>query len=274
MSSLKYVDKHRIAKFFGFENGFIFTNLSQKGIPYNKTNTRDMILEACGIDIYSDKNYTFLSQEKCIKKIWDEGTDKMVSSLLEVMLDFYSSVYNWNWCYEDEVDYKYLIELQKELATKNSTKLPYKIKENLQMLQKDIETNFAKGTPELCLDRLHTYSVVFFSEMCETHGIDTTDPTGNPKPLHSIAGEIAKFYEKENLLGTDFAVKAFRSEINLLDKLNNIRNNKSFAHDNEILEKAEASFVVMSISNILQFVDVLEKEYQRINAPIDDDLPF
>lgn len=48
MSNLTYIDKECMANFFGFKNGYIFTFLKN---GYNKTNTRNMILEATLIGI-------------------------------------------------------------------------------------------------------------------------------------------------------------------------------------------------------------------------------
>ena len=82
MSQITYVDKERAANFFGFSNGYIFTFLNNHNIPFNKTNTRNMILEACGIDIYKDSEYD-MSQERCIRKIWDEADDYSVGHSYE-----------------------------------------------------------------------------------------------------------------------------------------------------------------------------------------------
>ena len=91
MSSLSYVEKERIASFLGFRNGYIFSFLKN---GYNKTNTRNMILEATGIDIYNNPDYN-LSQERCVRKIWEEYDDYTVGKLLKIMLDYYVAVSDW-----------------------------------------------------------------------------------------------------------------------------------------------------------------------------------
>ena len=65
MAYLKYIEKETICRLFGISGGFVFKYWSDKGL-YNKNNTKDLILEACGINIYEDPAYRNLSQEKCI----------------------------------------------------------------------------------------------------------------------------------------------------------------------------------------------------------------
>ena len=80
MSSLTYTERERIARFLGFKGGYVFTFLKS---GYTKTNTRDMIYAATGIDIYKNTEYD-MSQERCIRKIWDECDDYTVGKLLEI----------------------------------------------------------------------------------------------------------------------------------------------------------------------------------------------
>lgn len=47
-----------------------------------------MIYAATGIDIYKNTEYD-MSQERCIRKIWDECDDYTVGKLLKIMLDYY-----------------------------------------------------------------------------------------------------------------------------------------------------------------------------------------
>jgi hypothetical protein len=49
-----------------------------------------------------------------------------------------------------------------------------------------------------------------------------------------------------------------KSSISVFDSLNQIRNNESFAHDNELVDRIEARFIFDSITNILRFVKGFE----------------
>ena len=74
-----------------------------------------------------------------------------------------------------------------------------------------------------------------------------------------MAGSLKKHYETYNNI-SDFSINAMSCFISLFDKYNNIRNNNSYAHDNEILSNAESAFVLQAVSAMLNFIDKVESE--------------
>lgn len=277
MSTLSYVEKEQMANFFGIKDGYVFSFLKN---GYNKTNTRDIILEATGIDIYSNSNYD-MSQERCIRKIWDECDDYTVGKLLKIMLDYYWNVADWDWDRHEEMTYKSLRELEKRLM-KNPVTIPDPTTDTLKMVKDDIERNCNNNTPELALDRLHTFSTEFLRNICIKHGINTLDDHGNELPLHSLAGMIKKWYATSDYFESEFAVIAIQNTINIFEKFNSIRNSQSAAHPNEILNKAEAMYAVKIIAETLTFIEKIEQikdiEFAEALPSLDeldcDDLPF
>ncbi len=137
--------------------------------------------------------------------------------------------------------------------------LPDKDGEKWETLHNEIVQALAKNEPTLVLDRLHTFASKFFRETCETNGIDTKDEKGNQYPLQSLVGMLAKHYKNEGAFDSDFPEVALKCYISVFDKFNNIRNEHSFAHDNEVLNNIEATFVVKTISAAISFVDELER---------------
>ena len=69
----------------------------------------------------------------------------------------------------------------------------------------------------------------------------------------------AKFYSENSLIESDFSVQALKTCISMFEKYNNVRNNQSYAHTNSVLKKVEAEFIVKTISDILVFIDTLER---------------
>jgi len=277
MSTLTFVEKERMANFFGIKGGYVFSFLKN---GYNKTNTRNMILEATGIDIYSNADYD-MSQERCIRKIWDECDDYTVGKLLQVMLDYYMSVADWSWDWKEENDYNYLRDLEKRLM-QNPISIPSAATDTLKLVKEDIERNCNNNTPELALDRLHTFSTEFFRTVCKKHGISIEDDRGNELPLHSLVGRLKNWYAENRYFDSAFSVIAIQNTINIFDKYNAIRNDQSAAHPNEMLNKAEAMYAVRIVAETLTFIDKIEhikdeeKTIHRI--PWDDlddgELPF
>ena len=136
--------------------------------------------------------------------------------------------------------------------------LPEKSGDDFTTLYRDIHDALAKEKPVLVLDRLHTFSMKYFREVCQRHGIEVSSPDGQLHPLHSLVGNLAKYYEQNNLFETDFSKKAMKMSISLFDSYNSIRNDKSFAHDNNLLDKREAVYVVKILADTIGFIEEIE----------------
>ena len=262
MSSLTYNDKARMAQLFGFDKGYIFSYIKE----FNKTDARDMIFEATGIDIFTDPNYS-ISQERCIRKVWDECGDNEVGKLMLIMLKYYHDSIPYDPDDREMKIYCELCELAKKLMKKKSVTIPNAADDNLQLIKKDIEHNIAIGNPELSVDRLHTYATSFFRELCVKHGINTTMPNGEPQPLHSLAGSLKNWYRDNSYFESDFCVPAFQYSINTFQKFNDVRNDESAAHPNALLSKAEAEFVVRIITDTLVFIERIEAVKDKEATP-------
>ncbi|BBE11029.1 hypothetical protein HH1059_10900 [Halorhodospira halochloris] len=123
----------------------------------------------------------------------------------------------------------------------------------LEELVADIERTLAANKPEVAIDHLHTYCMKKFAHLLKARGINCD----KDEPLHSRFGKYRKCLEAEQDL-PEFTVRALKSFISLLESFNDLRNNRSLAHDNEILKPAEARFIFSSISAILVMVRALE----------------
>lgn len=163
-----------------------------------------------------------------------------------------------------------------DLDNKSSLDLPDKQEETLRTLLDDINSALERNQSTLVLDRLHTYSTKFLRHLCEEHSINVKTPTGEYLPLHSLAGMLKNYYERNKLCQSEFSLRAIKSCISLFEAYNSIRNNQSYAHDNEILDSIEATFAIREIANIITFLDKFESYVK--NAPFietsDNDIPF
>jgi hypothetical protein len=52
--------------------------------------------------------------------------------------------------------------------------------------------------------------------------------------------------------------RIIKSAISVFEQFNDVRNNRSFAHDNDLIDKAEARFIFDAISAFLRFVKTIE----------------
>ncbi len=137
--------------------------------------------------------------------------------------------------------------------------LPQNREDDLETLSRDINEALNRNEPALVLDRLHTFAVKFVRSACGKHNISVCDDKGEFYSLQSLIGMLRKFYKKEGMLQSEFTEEALKMSISLFESFNFIRNNQSFAHDNTILNDAEAVYVVKIMSATISFIDRIEK---------------
>jgi len=125
--------------------------------------------------------------------------------------------------------------------------------ETLDELVAAIQRDISANKPQAALDRLHTYCMKKFAHLLAAHG----ETCGHDDPLHSRAGRYIKRLEAEEQI-QGISLKIMKSSISVFDEFNVIRNNKSFAHDNDIVGLHEARFIFDSISSILRFIRSIE----------------
>lgn len=136
--------------------------------------------------------------------------------------------------------------------------LPEEQGETFEVLSTDIHDALSKDEPSLVLDRLHTYSSKYLRKICTKHSIAIEDTDGKYYPLHSLAGSLAKYYSKNHLFQSDFTEQALKMSVSTFEKYNAIRNTQSYAHDNAILNKAEATYVVTIVTATLTLIHKVE----------------
>lgn len=138
--------------------------------------------------------------------------------------------------------------------------LPETTGDDFETLSRDIYDALAKNEPVLVLDRLHTFSMKYFREICQKYNLQISAQDGQLYPLHNLVGNLAKHYEQNNVFISDFSKRAMKMSISLFDSYNAIRNDKSYAHDNKLLDKREAAYVVRTLSATLTFIDEIEQQ--------------
>jgi len=62
------------------------------------------------------------------------------------------------------------------------------------------------------------------------------------------------------------AEKILKYSINLIEAFNDIRNNKSLAHDNPILNYQESILIFNNISNTIKFIESIENRIKKIKV--------
>ncbi len=283
MGVLSFIEKQTVCRLFGISDGYIFKFWSDRG-RYNKNITQQLILESCGIDIYKDRQYKDLSQQKCVEKIWNDCSPQIVANLLSALSDYFCFAMGTDsWSDEDGYDYRQVEEIIKKLKSTSTVSLPPRETTDLKLILDDIETNVQAGKPEMVIDRLHTFATKYIREICQTHNIAIADEKGDHYSLDALVARLKGWYEQENYFESAFCVVAIRNTINIFAKYNDLRNNKSAAHPNQLLQKAEAEYAVKVVADTLMFIDSIEKSKSKKTLPwgngelfvdLDGELPF
>ena len=284
MAYLSYIEKETICRIFGIADGYVFKYWSDRG-KYNKTKTKDLILDTCSINIFDDDGYKGLSQEKCIRKIWNEGTPQMIANLLEGLSKYFCFGMGTDcWESEDKYDYNQVQDIIKRLRTTNFIELPQQgTTDNISIILEDIENNLRNQKPELVIDRLHTFACEYLRKLCTKHHISVVGENGEEFPTHSLIGMLRKWYEDNDYCETEFSLVAIKNSISLFEKFNHVRNEHSAAHPNELLSKAEAEYIVKIMAATLMFLENIENKHDQKTMPwdggvlyldLDSELPF
>ena len=128
--------------------------------------------------------------------------------------------------------------------------------ESLGELIASIERDILADKPQVALDRLHTYCQKKFSYLIEKR---TGTKCDRSEPLNSRYGRYVKSVI-ENTEISAMSKQILTSFNKVLERFNFVRNEQSAAHDNELLNKAEARFIFDSMSAILRFVQTIDAE--------------
>lgn len=112
-----------------------------------------------------------------------------------------------------------------------------------------IERDILANAPDGALDRLHTYCSKKFGHLLDVRGI----AWDRSEPLHSRVGKYVKALKQEVEL-REMTEQIIKGAFGVFDKFNHVRNNASLAHDNDLVDKAEARFIFDSVSVFLRFI--------------------
>ncbi|NPD66314.1 hypothetical protein HN018_23500 (plasmid) [Lichenicola cladoniae] len=123
--------------------------------------------------------------------------------------------------------------------------------ETLGELIASIQREIQADKPQVALDRLHTYCMKRFA-----HLIVEDDPSVTPgDSLSTRVGQYMNALKQQAKEHHPVSYSIMKSFGPIFDQFNDIRNKRTFAHDNSLIDKAEARFVFESVCNTLRFIN-------------------
>lgn len=279
MSDLNKIERLKLEKLFDMPGGYV--------LDFSNRTFSDFILDSMNIEIYHDK-YQDRGDSKAnrLRTFWDKESNYIVGKLTTDFLEY--------WHTKKLLGYKGIEKPEQDLFDA-CQKIAMRLKEDnviaeievikektddrsISLLAKSIRESIAKNEPEAALDRLHTYVMKFFRNLCEKHSLSIT----KEETLNAIFGKYVKYIVNCKKVDSLMAEKILKYSISILDAFNDVRNNKSFAHDNIILNYEESVLIFNNITNSLKYIESIEGKIDQEKFKIEkkdeivnwNDLPF
>ena len=263
MADLNFKEKRYFEKILEMGDGFV--------LDFSNRKMQEFIIDEMGGDIYIDK-YSIKGDSKAnrLRAFWQIESNYHVGLLLEKLLDYWLTQVHMgerNCDNTDENLHKECLKIVERLKSGGPVENLDSIKpnnkdESFEKLAISIKNSINNNQPETGIDRLHTFVTKYIRELCNKHGIAFEKDT----PLHSLFGGYIKHLNSSGLIESEMTSRVLKSSISVLEAFNKVRNNQSFAHDNSILNYNESLLIFNDISNLIKFIEAIEKQ----NEPIEE----
>lgn len=265
MAELNYKEKFAIEKLFDMPTGYV--------MDFSNRTFEEFIYDSVKINIYSEKYfYDSGSKANRLRAFIKEEPSYKVGQLISALLDYWhikAKAKEYGFDFEkNESIYKECLKVANRLKEETVVEEIEAIKEveddkDFNLLAKSIKESIDKDEPEVALDRLHTYLMKFVRQLCTKHQIELK----KEESLNAIYGKYIKFLVSNDLLESKMSENILKYSINILESFNDIRNNKSLAHDNKILNYEESILIFNNVTNSLKFIESIEQKIEQNNEP-------
>lgn len=270
MADLSFVERNLLEKLFQMGGGYV--------LDFSNRTFQEFVVDAVRRDI-DDPKYSYASSSKAnrLRKFWKIESSHTVGLLTQQMIEYATTL--------PDVDMELVPQGRKIAARLMSSGSvdeldaisPITDDRTFEALANSVREAIENNQPEHGLDRLHTFVVKYVGAICSERGISVE----RGKPLHSLFGEYVKQLRSEGRLESQMTERILKSCISTLEAFNHVRNEQSFAHDNQILNYDESLFIyshVCALMRLLQSIE-LEEEEEHSNTPAEtpmteDDIPF
>lgn len=256
MANLTYEDKVYLEKYLMMESGWC--------LDFGNDSLQRFVFDNVRLDIYNNKYDKYgSSKAKRIRAIWDIEPDYIVGKLLKSFIQYYKAkrITNPNYFNATEDIEVYCEKIAERLLAEGVSPhtdliTPLYDENDFSKLATNIREHIERNEPELALDRLHTFYVKFIRGLCTQHQI----PYTNSESLNAIFGKYIKHIDSLNVIESDMTKAILKYSINLLEKYNDVRNNKSLAHDNKLLNYKESLYIFDTLARLKGFIDSIEDD--------------
>jgi len=272
MSTLKHSEKLILEKFLKMGGGYVLDFIDRTFGAF--------ITDSVGVDIWDEKfKRGSGSKANRMRGLWQIESDAVNAKVIVDLVEHWRTscvLDSAKFAESDEALSVEVLKIAARLKANGSSTValgsPAATDENFEVLSRAIKDSIEKREPGAALDRLHTYVVRYLRTVCSANGITVA----KEKPLHSLIGEYIKALKQTGKIETEMTSRILKNSISLLEAFNDVRNNRSLAHDNSVLNHEESLLIFNSVASIVHFIDALEAKRKKASPPLelDEEVPF
>jgi len=285
MSDLTNIEKRKFERLLGMGGGVV--------LDFSNRTFTEFVTDTVGRNIY-DSKYDGYGSSKAnhLRAFWQTEPNYVVAKLMGPLLDYQKEVEDRNQVsghfylkkepeelqqsasLREECRHVVTRLLQSQAVPEIEALAAISDEKDFEVVARAVRDTIEKNEPEIGLDRLHTFVVKYMRTLCRDRGLAVT----RDKPLHSLFGEYLKNIQQTGLIESEMALRILKSSISTFEAFNDVRNNRSLAHDNPILTYDEALLIFNHVASSVRFLRSIEKkvraqEQEQAKIP-EEDIPF
>lgn len=267
MSEITNIEKRNLERLFDMSSGYV--------LDFSNRTFDEFFMDSIGKSIY-DSKYESQGDSKAnrFRAFWKKEENHIVGKVLRDILPYAAEKFI-------NPSQEPLLAECNRIAERLSASSPVpelgaispnSPEKDFATLAKSVKEAIERNEPEAGLDRLHTFIIKYMRVICAKRGINTE----REKPLHSLMGEYVKHVKENGEIESEMTERILKSSISALEAFNQVRNNHSFAHDNQVLSYEESILIYNHVTSSIRFIESIEikKLISKKQNTFEDDLPF
>jgi hypothetical protein len=254
MANLRYAEKDDFEALLGMRTGYV--------LDFTNRQFREFVMDSVHLDIEDPTIGGSGSKASRLRHFWNSQPDHVVGRLLK---DFLERTPDGDATLRKRCSAA--AERLSRCAAVHDASVISELSsfEDFERLASGVRDSIEKNEPEAGVDRLHTLTVKFVRWACAQRGM-TVD---RDKSLNAVFGMYVKKLQELKLIESRMTEMILKTSISVLDAFNDVRNNRSLAHDNVLLNREESLLIFNHVTTAIRFVWALEQSFARKEAAAD-----
>jgi len=251
MANLKYGEKDDFEAMLGMRTGDV--------LDFTNRQFREFVLDSVRLDIDDPAIGGNGSKAIRLRHFWNSQPDHVVGRLMKDLVEL-------------APDNKATLRKRCAVAAERllgsaavhdaSVISEFSRLQDFEQLAAGVRDSIERNEPEAGLDRLHTFTVKFVRGVSRQRGISVD----RDKSLNAIFGMYVKRLQELKLIESRMTEMILKTSISVLEAFNDVRNNRSLAHDNVLLNREESLLIFNHVTTAIRFVWALERSIANKEA--------